>query len=166
MNPILTLMPQIYLNPTNPNFGMRIPLIKPPEIVAHMNAAYAYAALSYCERRQVGCVMVRDGSIIAIGYNGTPSGELNVCEDDDNHTKSTVVHAEENALRKLIRRSETSIGCLVFVTTAPCIHCAEKLISAGVVGVFYDNMYNNDAGIQYLRDRGCPTIHTNVTNRP
>lgn len=162
MKPILNLLTKYFLNPSNPNFGLLFPKLKPQEMKAHMKAAHAYADLSYCVRRQVGCVLVRDGSIIAIGYNGTPSGEENVCEDDTGHTKQTVVHAEDNALRKLTRRSETSIGCYVFITTAPCVHCAEKLVSAGVAGVFYDNIYNNDAGIRYLRDRRCPVMQVSV----
>jgi len=147
------------------NIFTRLPqtTLKPKEIKAHMTAAYAYAELSYCDRRQVGCVMVKDGSIVAIGYNGTPPGDENVCEGCDGKTKSSVVHAEENALRKLTRRAESSIGCHVFVTTAPCIHCAEKLIAAGVASVYFDQVYNNDDGIRYLQDRGYRVTQTDLT---
>lgn len=142
--------------------GSSHPKLKQKEINAHMTAAYAYADLSYCDRRQVGCVLVKDGSIIAIGYNGTPVGAENVCEGCDGTTKPSVVHAEDNALRKLIRRAESSIGCYVFITTAPCIQCAEKLIAAGVAGVYYDTVYHNDKGIKYLQDRGYSVTKTNI----
>lgn len=141
----------------------QVPL-KQTEINAHMTAAYAYAALSYCERRQVGCVLVKDGSIIAIGYNGTAPGEENICEDCNGETKQSVTHAEDNALRKLIKRTESSVGCHVFVTTAPCIFCAEKLIAAGVADIYYDEIYKNDDGIQYLHRRGFKVTKTNVKN--
>lgn len=162
MKHILYIITNFISSLLNPNGNQQIQRLKPAEIDAHMTAAYAYADLSYCTRRQVGCVLVKDGSIIAIGYNGTPSGEENVCEDCNGATKQTVVHAEDNALRKLIRRSESSIGCHVFVTTAPCVHCAEKLVSAGVSSVYYDTVYKNDAGVRYLRDRGCPVSKTNI----
>lgn len=138
-----------------------IPL-KQSEINAHMKAAYAYAELSYCTKRQVGCVLVKDGSIIAIGYNGTPSGEENICEDDNNKTKSHVTHAEDNALRKLTKRTESSSNCHVFITTAPCISCAEKLIAADVADIYYDAIYKNDDGIRYLNDRGFKVTKTNI----
>jgi len=136
--------------------------LKQTEINAHMRAAYAYAELSYCGRRQVGCVLVKDGSIIAIGYNGTPPGEENVCEDCNGETKPNVTHAEDNALRKLIKRTESSSNCHVFVTTAPCIFCAEKLIAADVADIYYDEIYKNDDGIRYLQDRGFKVIKTNI----
>lgn len=136
--------------------------LKSKEITAHMQAAYVYSALSYCNRRQVGCVLVKGGSIISIGYNGTPPGEENNCEDCDGLTKSTVTHAEENALRKLIKRTESSVGCHVFITTSPCLHCAEKLVDADVSCVYYDEMYKSDEGIRYLQNRGIKVIQTNI----
>jgi dCMP deaminase len=136
--------------------------MKEKEITAHMKAAYVYAELSYCKRRQVGCVLVKDGSIIAIGYNGTPPGEDNDCEDCNGMTKSSVTHAEDNALRKLIRRNESSIGCSVFTTTAPCESCAEKLISAGVAHIYFAEYYKNKKGIQYLLDREFLVTQVNI----
>lgn len=137
--------------------------MKQKEVNAHMMAAYVYAELSSCERRQVGCVLVKDDSIIAIGYNGTPSGDCNCCEDADGITKDSVIHAEDNALRKLTRRYETSVGCTVFITTAPCIKCAEKLTSAQVSAVYFNEPYNNLSGVKYLKDHNVSVYQTRIT---
>jgi dCMP deaminase len=120
---------------------------------AHMGAAYIYAALSYCNRRQVGCVIVKDNRIISIGYNGTPAGEDNRCEDDNDSTKSTVIHAEDNAIRK-IKDTETGEGCILFVTTAPCPSCAEIIVNFGIKHVIYDDVYRLTDGIEYLKKHG------------
>ena len=104
---------------------------------AHMKAAFVYAELSYCKRKQVGCLIVKDNNIISHGYNGTPSGEENCCEDEQGHSKPNVIHAEDNALRKLVRSHESSIDATVFVTAAPCKRCAEKLTDARVSKVYY-----------------------------
>jgi dCMP deaminase len=124
------------------------------QAIAHMQAAYIYASLSYCVRRQVGCVVVRDNRIISIGYNGTPAGEDNTCEAEDGSTKSCVIHAEDNALRKLERCGETAEGATLFVTTAPCKTCAEKIAAHNVSQVLYDDLYRNDDGIRYLQSVG------------
>lgn len=121
---------------------------------AHMRAAYVYANLSYCKRRQVGCIIVKDDNVIAIGYNGTDPGEENVCEDENGFTKPEVVHAEDNALRKLIRSTNSSVGSSVFVTTCPCLNCAKKLRAAGVKEVFYDEIYRDTKGLEYLKKHG------------
>lgn len=122
--------------------------------IAHMQAAYVYASLSYCKRRQVGCVIVKDDSIIAIGYNGTNPGEENICEDEDGNSKPNVVHAEDNALRKLIRSPNNATDSVVFVTTCPCLGCARRLAAAGVSAVYYDEIYRNVDGPEYLKTRG------------
>lgn len=119
--------------------------------LAHMQAAYVYANLSYCKRRQVGCVIVKDDTIIAIGYNGTNPGEENVCEDDEGNSKPSVVHAEDNALRKLIRSPSNATDSTVFVTTCPCLSCARRLVAAGVATVYYDEIYKNTEGLAYLK---------------
>ena len=115
-----------------------------------MQAAYVYANLSYCKRRQVGCVIVKHNSIIAIGYNGTDPGENNTCEDENGNTKPDVRHAEDNALRKLTRSPNDAENSVVFVTTAPCKGCAGRLVDAGVSKVFYDDVYRNTEGLEYL----------------
>lgn len=125
---------------------------------AHMKAAFNYAELSYCKRKQVGCLIVKNDTPIAIGYNGTPPGEENVCEDENGLTKPNVVHAEENALRKLTRSHESSVGAEVFITAAPCIRCAEKLHDARVKKVYYAEIYGGHVeGLQFLEARGIET---------
>lgn len=116
-------------------------------LLAHMKAAYVYADLSYCERRRVGCVVVDGDRIVSIGYNGTPPGEDNVCEIDG-VTKTSVIHAEDNALRKL---NYNATGMIMFVTTAPCIHCAKLIIPSGITAVYYDDLYKNTLGLELLQ---------------
>lgn len=103
-----------------------------------MRAAYVYADLSYCDRRKVGCVIVKDDRIVSIGYNGTPAGHDNCCENADGTTKSEVIHAEANAIKK-IRRSFPDLleGSTCFVTTVPCPECAEMIIDAKIAHVAY-----------------------------
>jgi len=125
---------------------------------AHMRSAFVYADLSYCKRKQVGCVIVKDDNPIAVGYNGTPSGEENVCEDDEGFTKPNVIHAEDNALRKLTRSHESSVGAHVFITAAPCIRCAEKLKDAKVAKVYYAEVYGGHTeGLVYLEKHNIET---------
>lgn len=127
-------------------------------IQAHMSAAYVYAALSSCERRKVGCVIVKDNSIIAIGYNGTPARECNCCEDEDGATIPSVIHAEDNALRKLTASTNNGIGAAAFVTLCPCIICAPRLIDAGITDVYYSEVYHNEDGLKHLRKNGVNVI--------
>lgn len=132
--------------------------MKEKEKYAHMRAAHVYADLSYCKRKQVGCLIVKNGTPIAIGYNGTPSGEENVCEEGNGLTKPNVIHAEDNALRKLTRSNENSIDADVFITASPCIRCAEKLSDARVRKVYYAEIYNNHVeGIEHLEKHGIET---------
>jgi len=138
--------------------------MKQKHALAHMRAAYVYATLSYCKRRQVGCVIVKDDTIIAIGYNGTNPGEENICEDDGGNSKPNVVHAEDNALRKLIRSPSNATDSTVFVTTCPCVGCARRLAAAGVSTVYYDEIYKNTEGLDYLKDRGIEVQHIHVEN--
>jgi len=128
--------------------------MKQRHALAHMQAAYVYANLSYCTRRKVGCVIVKHNSIIAIGYNGTNPGEANNCEDENGDTYHYVRHAEDNALRKLTRSPNDADGSIAFVTTAPCKPCAGRLVDAGVVKVFYVDVYRNEDGLDYLKEHG------------
>lgn len=121
--------------------------------IAHMRAAFVYADLSHCVRKKVGCVIVKNGTIIAIGYNGTPAGEDNCCETEDNVTKPNVIHAEDNALRKLTSSSAHAEGAEMYITYAPCILCAPRIKDAGIQKVFYVDDYPCDEGIQYLIKR-------------
>lgn len=129
--------------------------MKERQAKAHIRAANVYADLSYCKRLKVGCVIVKDNRIISIGYNGTPAGADNVCEDEHGATKQEVIHAEDNALSKLDRSAgETAEGSTVFVTHAPCKPCAEKIVAAKVPLVIYEKSYRDTNGIQYLVQHG------------
>ena len=130
--------------------------------IAHMKAAYIYAELSHCKKRQVGCVIVKNNSIIAVGYNGTPKDADNCCEDKDGLTLPKVIHAEDNALRKIIRSPQSADGADVFVTTAPCELCAERLVDAGVAKIYYGEVYRCAAVIEDLKKRGIEMIHLPV----
>jgi dCMP deaminase len=132
--------------------------------IAHMKAAYVYATLSHCTRRKVGCVIVKNDSIIAIGYNGTPKGDCNTCEDKNGHTKQSVIHAEDNALRKLIKRNESSENSYVFVTTVPCKDCAVRLVDAGVSRVYFSETYRKLDRIEYLKTNGVEVIQLQIHN--
>jgi len=129
---------------------------------AHMEVAYRYAKLSYCNKRQVGCVIVKNNSPISVGYNGTPSGEENCCENEDGKTFDNVIHAEDNALRKLTRINASAENAAVFVTTAPCMECAVRLVDAGVSSVYYDDLYRCKDSIAYLKEHGIEVIHLQI----
>lgn len=122
-------------------------------LIAHMKVAYIYANLSHATRRKVGCVIVKGGSVIAIGYNGMPAGEDNCCEISPELSKPDVIHAEDNALRKLTKSSESAEGAVMFVTTAPCKGCASRIIDAGIEKVYYVDIYRCAEGIEYLTNR-------------
>lgn len=122
--------------------------------VAFMKFALAMSELSHCKLRKVGAVIVKDGSSISEGYNGTPAGEDNCCEGEDGKTLRTVVHAEDNALRKLVRKTESSVGAVMFVTDAPCERCAARIVDAGISAVHYLNEFKRDDGKRYLESRG------------
>jgi len=132
--------------------------MKQRHAIAHMQAAYVYANLSYCNRRKVGCVIVKNDSIIAIGYNGTDPGEENICEDENGVTKSNVRHAEDNAIRKLTKSPNDGNNSVMFVTTAPCRFCASRIVDAGIKTVYYDDVYHNEEGIEYLTKHGIEVL--------
>jgi dCMP deaminase len=128
-------------------------------IDAHMASAEVYSRLSSAKRLQVGCVVVKDNTIIGIGYNGMPSGWTNDCEDiievhEDGgvvtKTKSEVLHAETNALAKIARSTNSSEGASLFVTHAPCIDCAKLIHQSGINSVYYRNSYRDELGINFL----------------
>ena len=101
--------------------------------------ASIWAENSYCQRRQVGALIVKDKMIISDGYNGTPSGFENVCEDENNVTKPYVLHAEANAITKIARSNNSSNGATMYVTASPCIECSKLIIQAGIKTVVYDS---------------------------
>ena len=109
--------------------------------VRYLKMARIWAENSYCKRRQVGALIVKDKMIISDGYNGTPSGFENVCEDENNVTKPYVLHAEANAITKIARSGNNSDGATLYVTAAPCIECAKLIIQAGISRVIYSEEY-------------------------
>ena len=127
----------------------------------YLRMARIWAENSYCKRRQVGALVVKDKMIISDGYNGTPSGFENVCEDEGNVTKSYVLHAEANAITKLARSSNNSDGSTLYITDSPCIECAKLIIQAGIKRVVYANKYRLTEGIDLLERANIEVIHLN-----
>lgn len=117
----------------------------------YLAMAQIWAQNSYCDRRKVGALIVRDKMIISDGYNGTPSGFENICEDQENKTKSYVLHAEANAITKVARSYNSSEGATLYVTSSPCIECAKLIIQAGILRVVYCNEYRTVEGLDLLK---------------
>jgi dCMP deaminase len=109
---------------------------------------------SYCRRRKVGALLVKDKMIISDGYNGTPSGFENICEDEDNVTKPYVLHAEANAITKIAKSNNSSEGSTLYVTASPCLECAKLIIQSGIRRVVYGERYRIDDGIRLLQRAG------------
>ena len=120
----------------------------------YLRMARIWAENSYCERRKVGALVVKDNMIISDGYNGTPSGFENICEDENNTTKPYVLHAEANAITKLARSHNSSKGATMYITDSPCIECAKLIIQTGIKRVLYANTYRLDDGINLLKRAG------------
>ena len=116
----------------------------------YLRMAKIWSENSYCERRKVGALIVKDKMIISDGYNGTPSGFENVCEDDDVKTKPYVLHAEANAILKVAKSSNSSDGATLYVTASPCIECAKLIVQSGIKRVVYSEMYRLDDGVKLL----------------
>ena len=127
----------------------------------YMRMAAIWAENSYCQRRQVGALIVKDKMIISDGYNGTPSGFENICEDDAGRTKAYVLHAEANAITKIARSGNSSDGATMYVTASPCIECAKLIIQAGIRRVVYSETYRLEDGIQLLQRAGIEVVNTN-----
>lgn len=116
----------------------------------YLAMARIWAQNSYCKRRQVGALMVKDKMIISDGYNGTPSGFENECEDDNGTTKSYVLHAEANAITKVACSNNSSNGATIYITASPCIECAKLIIQAGIKRVVFSDRYHTADGINLL----------------
>ena len=127
----------------------------------YLRMASIWAENSYCERRKVGALVVKNKMIISDGYNGTPSGFENVCEDSNNVTKPYVLHAEANAITKLARSNNNSDGSTLHVTAAPCIECAKLIIQAGIKRVVYGEKYRLEEGLDLLRRANIEVIFLN-----
>lgn len=127
----------------------------------YIRMARIWAENSYCTRRQVGALIVKNKMIISDGYNGTPSGFENICEDENNVTKPYVLHAEANAITKIARSGNSSEGATMYVTASPCIECAKLIIQAGIKRVVYSEHYRLEDGINLLRRANIEVIYTN-----
>ena len=126
--------------------------------VAYLRIATEWSKLSYCKRKQVGAIIVHDRMIISDGYNGTPSGFENCCEDDEGLTKWYVLHAEANAITKVARSSNSSQGATLYVTASPCIECAKLIIQAGIKRVVYGENYRIMDGLNLLKRAGIDVV--------
>ena len=121
---------------------------------SYIEMAHVWAKNSYCKRRQVGALIVKDRMIISDGYNGTPSGFENVCEDENGITKPYVLHAEANAITKVAKSSNSSEGATLYITDSPCVECAKLIIQAGIIRVVYDKKYRITDGLDLLERAG------------
>ena len=127
----------------------------------YLRMAFTWAENSYCNRRKVGALIVKDKMIISDGYNGTPAGFENVCEDENGLTKPYVLHAEANAITKIACSSNSSKGATMYVTTSPCIECAKLIIQAGIKRVIYSEKYRLEDGLDLLRRANIEVVYIN-----
>ncbi len=118
-----------------------------------------WAENSYCQRRKVGALLVKNNMIISDGYNGTPAGFENVCEDEEGVTKPYVLHAEANAITKVARSNNSSEGSTLYVSASPCMECAKLIIQAGIKRVVFNELYRITTGLDLLARAGIPCIH-------
>ena len=125
----------------------------------YLRMARIWAENSYCVRRKVGALLVKDGMIISDGYNGTPSGFENVCEDEDGITKSYVLHAEANAITKIAQSSNSSKGATLYITASPCMECSKLIIQAGIKRVVFHDKYRLTDGLDLLSRAGIELVH-------
>ena len=121
---------------------------------AYMRMALEWAKLSYCDRKQVGALIVKDRMIISDGYNGTPSGFENCCEDDENYTKWYVLHAEANAILKVAASTQSCKDSTLYITLSPCKECSKLIHQSGIKRVVYANEYKDTTGIDFLKKAG------------
>lgn len=126
---------------------------------SYLEMAEVWSRNSYCVRRKVGALIVKDRMIISDGYNGTPSGFENVCEDENGVTKSYVLHAEANAITKVAKSGNSSEGSTLYVTASPCIECAKLIIQSGISRVVYRDEYRSRDGIELLERAGIKVDH-------
>ena len=125
---------------------------------AYLKMAREWGNLSYCERRKVGALIVKDRMIISDGYNGTPTGMKNICEDEENYTKWYVLHAEANAIMKVASSTQSCLGATLYVTLSPCKDCSKLIYQAGIVRVVYIDQYKDTTGIDFLKDAGVEVV--------
>ena len=129
---------------------------------AYLRMAYEWGNLSYCVRRQVGAIIVKDRMIISDGYNGTPSGFENHCEDDEGYTKWYVLHAEANAISKVASSTQSCAGATLYITLSPCRECSKLIHQSGIKRVVYQIAYKDRSGLEFLEKAGVVLEHLPV----
>ena len=126
---------------------------------AYLKMAQIWGQLSYCERKKVGALIVKDRMIISDGYNGTPSGFENVCEDENYHTKWYVLHAEANAILKVAASTQSCNGATLYITLSPCKECSKLIHQAGIKRLVYATTYKDTSGLDFLKKAGIELFH-------
>jgi dCMP deaminase len=129
---------------------------------AYLRMAKEWAKLSYCQRKQVGAIIVKDRMIISDGYNGTPTGFENFCEDDEGYTKWYVLHAEANAILKVAASTQSSKGATLYITLSPCQNCSKLIHQAGIIRVVYSKAYKDLSGVKFLEQAGIEVAHVEI----
>ncbi len=127
--------------------------------IAYLRMAQEWSKLSYCKRRQVGALIVKGKMIISDGYNGTPTGFENICEDDEGYTKWYVLHAEANAILKVASSTQACQGATLYITMSPCKECSKLIHQAGIKRMVYYNEYKDNSGIAFLEKAGVSIQH-------
>ena len=129
--------------------------------IAYLRMAMEWSKLSYCKRKQVGALIVKDKMIISDGYNGTPSGFQNICEDDEGYTKWYVLHAEANAILKVASSTQACKGATLYITMSPCQGCSKLIHQAGITRLVYYTEYKDTSGVRFLEKAGVEISHIN-----
>jgi dCMP deaminase len=129
---------------------------------AYLRMAREWAKLSYCHRKQVGAIIVKDRMIISDGYNGTPTGFENFCEDEEGYTKWYVLHAEANAILKVAASTQSSKGATLYITLSPCQNCSKLIHQAGIIRVVYSKSYKDLSGVKFLEQAGIEVVHVEL----
>lgn len=130
--------------------------------LAYLKMASTWGELSHCHRKKVGALIVKDRMIISDGYNGTPSGFENDCEDEDNYTKWYVLHAEANAILKVAASTQSCVGATLYLTLSPCRECSKLIHQAGIIRVVYSKAYKDDSGLIFLKKAGVMLTHMKI----
>lgn len=133
---------------------------------AYLRMAHEWGKLSYCRRRQVGAIIVKDRMIISDGYNGTPTGFENFCEDDEGYTKWYVLHAEANAISKVASSTQSCHGATLYITLSPCRECSKLIHQSGIRRVVYQIAYKDGSGLDFLERAGVELHHLPVIDSP
>ena len=129
---------------------------------AYLRMAMVWGELSYCKRRKVGALIVKDKMIISDGYNGTPSGFENVCEDENHYTKWYVLHAEANAILKVASSTQSTKGATLYITLSPCKECSKLIHQSGIKRVVYSKKYKDDSGLAFLEKAGVEIVYNPI----